>query len=73
MSPGCPYSGVLQSSFIVLLACNKFSIEPSTVIYSLWNNISDDVARIEEPNLQEILAKIRSEGLSGIEHTLLTE
>jgi hypothetical protein len=41
--------------------------------YYLWNNISDDVARIEEPNLREILAKIGSEGLSGIKHTLLTE
>jgi hypothetical protein len=41
--------------------------------YYLWNTISDDVARIEEPNLQKILAKLGSEGLSGIKYTVLTE
>ena len=41
--------------------------------YYLWNIISDDVARIEEPNLQKILAKPGSEGLSGIKLTVLTE
>lgn len=41
--------------------------------YYLWNNISGDVARIEEPNLEEILAKLGSEGLSGIKMTILTE
>jgi hypothetical protein len=41
--------------------------------YYLWHVISDDVARIEEPDLEEILAKIGSEGLSGIKRTILTE
>jgi hypothetical protein len=41
--------------------------------YYLWNTFSGDVARIEEPNLQKILAKLGSEGLSGIKDTILTE
>jgi hypothetical protein len=41
--------------------------------YYLWNIISDDVARIEEPSLEEILAKLGSEGLSGIKCTILVE
>ena len=41
--------------------------------YYVWNMVSGDVARIEEPNLEEILAKLESEGLSGIKMTILTE
>jgi hypothetical protein len=41
--------------------------------YYLWNGVSDDVARIEESNLQEIVGKLGSEGLSGLKLTLLTE
>lgn len=41
--------------------------------YYLWSVISDDVARIEESDLEEILAKLGSEGLSGIKRTILTE
>lgn len=41
--------------------------------YYLWNDISDTVARIEEPDLEKVLAKLRSEGLSGIKCTILAE
>jgi hypothetical protein len=41
--------------------------------YYLWNIVSDYVARIEEPNLEEILAKLGSEGLSSIKRTVLAE
>src|SRR5271154_2866559 len=41
--------------------------------YYLWNDVSDIVARIEEPDLEKILAKLGSEGLSGIKCTILTE
>jgi hypothetical protein len=40
--------------------------------YYLWNDISDYVARIEEPSLQKILTALGSRGLSGISYTLLT-
>jgi hypothetical protein len=35
--------------------------------------VSDYVARIEEPNLEEILAKLGSEGFSSIKCTVLAE
>jgi hypothetical protein len=41
--------------------------------YYLWNDIGGILARIEEPDLEKILAKLESEGLSGIECTILTE
>jgi hypothetical protein len=41
--------------------------------YYLWNDISGIVARIEELDLEKILAKLGSEGLSGIKCTILTE
>jgi hypothetical protein len=41
--------------------------------YYLWNIVSDYVARIEEPNLEEILVKLRSKGLSSIKRTILAE
>ena len=50
-----------------------FLIEGGDGKYYLWNDISDYVARIEECNLQEILGKLGSQGLSGLELTLLTE
>jgi len=50
-----------------------FLLEGGDGKYYLWNDISDYVARIEEPNLQEILGKLGSEGLSGLKLTLLTE
>jgi hypothetical protein len=40
--------------------------------YYLWNDISGTLARIEELDLEKILAKLRSEGLSGIKCTILT-
>jgi hypothetical protein len=41
--------------------------------YYLWNMLSDYVARIEEPNLEEILAKIGDEGVSSIKRTVLAD
>ena len=41
--------------------------------YYLLNMISDDVARIEEPDLQEIVDKLGDKGLSGLKLTRLTE
>ena len=41
--------------------------------YYLCNDVSGSVARIEEPSLQKILAKLGSEGVSGIKCTILTE
>jgi hypothetical protein len=41
--------------------------------YYLWNDTAGIVARIEEPDLEKILAKLGSEGLSGIKCTILTE
>jgi hypothetical protein len=41
--------------------------------YYLWNKVSDYVARIEEPNLEEILAKIENEGVSSIKRTVLAD
>jgi hypothetical protein len=41
--------------------------------YYLWNTVSNYVARIEEPNLEEILAKMGSEGVSSIKRTVLAD
>jgi hypothetical protein len=41
--------------------------------YYLYNDISGILARIEELDLEKILAKLRSEWLSGIKCTILAE
>jgi hypothetical protein len=41
--------------------------------YYFWNEVCESVARIEEPSLQKILAKLGTEGVSGIKYTILTE
>jgi hypothetical protein len=51
-----------------------FLLEGGDGKYYLWNNVSDDVDRIEEPNnLPEILARLGREGLQGLKCTILTE
>ena len=49
-----------------------YLVESRDKKYYLWNDISEDVARIEEPSLQKILALLGSGGLSGIFYTFLT-
>ena len=51
----------------------SFLLDGGDEKYYVWNMVSGDVARIEESNLQEILDKLGSEGLSGLKMTVLTE
>ena len=51
----------------------SFLLDGGDEKYYLWNIVSGDVERIEESNLQTILGKLGSEGLSGLKMTVLTE
>ena len=59
-----------------ILTDNKcwYLVEGGDKKYYLWNDISDEMARIEEPSLKKILALIQGggEGVDGLPITWLT-
>ena len=67
------YYNIPDARPILLDTMFLFLLDGGDGKYYLYNDISGDLARVEEPDLQTILAKLGSEGLSSIKYTLLTE